>query len=77
LVPDAMVKVSLAVDGPAELIGFGSANPLAVGSFQSNETQTYRGRALAILRAKGSRGAVRVTIRGDDLEMSEANVVLG
>jgi len=76
LVPDAMIGIQLAVEGPAELIGFGSANPQAVGSFQHNITQTYRGRALAILRAKGSHGAVRVTIGGDGLEMGQASAVL-
>jgi len=68
LTPDAAIRVSLEVAGPAELLAFGSANPLAVGSLQSNQALTYRGRALAILRAQGSRGEVRVEARGDGVE---------
>jgi hypothetical protein len=43
---------------------------------KSNMSQTYRGRALAVLRSRGQRGAVRVKIRGDGLEIGEATVVL-
>jgi beta-galactosidase len=68
LTPDAAIKLSLDVAGPADLLAFGSANPLAVGSLQSNQAWTYHGRALAILRAKGSRGEVRVEARGDGHE---------
>jgi beta-galactosidase len=75
LAPDARVKIRISVDGPAELVGFGSGNPLAVGSFQSTEAQTYHGRALAILRAKGITGVVRVEARAEGLEEASATVV--
>jgi beta-galactosidase len=68
LAPDAAIRVSLEVAGPADLLAFGSANPLAVGSLQSHQALTCRGRALAILRAKGSPGEVRVEARGEGLE---------
>lgn len=66
-VPEAEQKVRLSIDGPAELIGFGSANPLATGSFQSSETQSFRGRALAILRGTGSAGRVRIEAQAEGL----------
>jgi beta-galactosidase len=58
LVPNATRNIELSLSGPAQLIAFGSANPLAVGSFQSTNTQTWDGRALAILRGLGRSGTV-------------------
>ena len=60
----------IGLDGPAELIGLGSANPLAVGSFQQKTAKTWDGRALAIIRSTGRKGIVRVEanavgLRGD------------
>lgn len=72
VVPDEKRKVSLAIDGPAKLVGFGSANPLAVGSFQSLEARTFNGRALAILRSSGRSGAVRIEARAAGLQGASA-----
>jgi beta-galactosidase len=66
--PDAAIPVQLSLQGPAELIGFGSANPLAVGSLQSSRAQTFHGRALAVLRAAGAAGKIRVVASSDGLE---------
>lgn len=61
-VPGDQRRITMAIDGPAELIGFGSANPRAVRSYQALTTETFDGRALAILRSRGS-GRVRVEAR--------------
>jgi len=53
LVPDASRALELELTGPAELQAFGSANPEALGSLQDARTETFRGRALAILRPTG------------------------
>ncbi len=71
-IPDEMRKISLRVTGPAELIGFGSANPLAVGSFQSREAQSFHGRAMAILRSTGKAGSVRVEAQAEGLQSASA-----
>ncbi|WP_433676930.1 glycoside hydrolase family 2 TIM barrel-domain containing protein [Microbacterium gorillae] len=55
--------VDVEVSGPAELVGFGTANPAPVDSFLSARTTTYRGRALAIVRSTGETGEVRITAR--------------
>lgn len=72
VIPDASQKIALSISGPADLVGFGTANPLAVGSFQSAETQTYRGRALGILRSQGAPGVVRIEAHGDGLAIGTA-----
>ena len=76
VVPEAELKVSLTVVGPGRLIGFGSANPLAVGSFQAAEAKTFRGRALAILRGTGGKGAVRLEARAEGLHGGTATIRL-
>jgi beta-galactosidase len=67
LVPEADVPITLAIQGPAELAGFGSGNPLAVGSFQAPRARSFRGRALAVLRGTGDAGTVRVTAQAPGL----------
>ncbi len=67
LVPDAAAAVRLSIDGPAKIVGFGSGSPRATGSFQSRQTQTFAGRALAILRSTGTPGIVRIEVSGEGI----------
>jgi beta-galactosidase len=61
LVPDAVEKVQFGISGPGELIAVGSANPHYVDSFQLPRRYTYHGQALAVVRATGETGAIRLT----------------
>jgi beta-galactosidase len=74
---DGTTKISLTIAGPAELVGFGSANPMAVGSFQSKDAESFRGRALAILRGSGRSGRVRIEARAEGLAAATATLRLG
>ncbi len=67
-VPDTAKAVQLSIAGPAELIGFGSADPFAIGSFQSATAQTWNGRAMAILRGKGKTGPVKIVAKASGLK---------
>ena len=69
-------RITLAIDGPADLAGFGSANPLATGSVQARDALSFQGRALAILRARGTKGAVRVEASAEGLRGASAIVRL-
>ena len=60
VLPDDKRKLSVKIEGLAELVAFGSANPLAVGSLKALAAETYRGRALVILRSTGGSGAARI-----------------
>jgi beta-galactosidase len=73
VVPDAVRKIELTIRGPAKLIGFGSAGTLARGSFQSAETETHDGRALAILKSDGTGGTIEVKARSDGLPMGSVH----
>ena len=70
-------EVSLQIEGPAELIGFGSGNPHAVGSFQALNSRTFRGRALAILRGTGKPGSVRLIARAEGLQSAKTALTAG
>jgi beta-galactosidase len=73
-VPDASSRIDLAISGPAELIAFGSANPVAVGPLQSSTAQTWNGRALAIIRGRGRRGRVTLEARAGGLKTGSAAI---
>ena len=75
-IPDEKRKLKLTIDGPADLIGFGSANPLAVGSFQARDAESFHGRAMAILRSQGKAGTVRIEVRAEGLQGAATTVRL-
>ena len=74
--PDQALSVQLTLSGPATLIGFGGAGPLAVGGFQSPRALTHNGQALAILRSTGQAGLVRVSAQGQGLSPGLATIRL-
>ena len=73
---DSDKRIDLTVSGPAELIAFGSANPHAVGSLQSSSAQAWNGRALAIIRSRGSAGRVEFKARSEGITPGTAVIRL-
>lgn len=55
--------ISITPVGPASLAGFGSAAPATEESFIDAEHSTYRGRALAVIRAGTKPGVITLTAR--------------
>jgi len=53
--------VTVSIDGPATLAGFGSGAPATEESFADDRHRTYYGRALAVLRATRDPGFVTLT----------------
>ena len=74
VVPDAEIPLTAQVTGPAELAGFGTANPVTEEDYTDNRTVTYRGRALAILRPDSEAGEVRLTVSGTGLPESSVTL---
>lgn len=63
--------VTVEVEGPAVLAGFGSALAKTDESYTGNKFNSYRGRVLAIIRSTNQVGEVRVTVKtGSGLEKS-------
>lgn len=61
---DKTVKLNVEVTG-AELAGFGSGNPKPSYNYIGTETETFHGRALAILKKHGSE-TITVRVTGED-----------
>ncbi len=76
VLPDDMRPVQLSIDGPADLVAFGSAAPFAMGSLQSRNAQSYRGRLLAILRGQEKGGTVRVAVQSAGIRSARFDLKL-
>ncbi len=63
VVPDSDCQVQLSLVGVGEIIASGNASPTDMDSFRSLTLKTYRGRALAIIRPKGSPGTITLTVK--------------
>ena len=70
----AVDRLSVRVDGAAELVGLGSANPASTDPYTGTECSTYLGRAQAILRGSNTAGETTVTVRSD--RYGEAQLIL-
>lgn len=59
-------RVSVRVEGAAELLGFGNADPQAVGSYDDTEWETYDGYAMAVIRAGKEPGMAKVVFSAEN-----------
>ena len=71
---DGGIPLTAQIAGPAELMGFGSANPVTDEDYTDRETVTWHGRALAILRPDREAGEVRLTVTGKGMPESAATL---
>lgn len=62
-------KISLFVDGGADLIGFGSGNPKPIHNYTENVTETFNGRALAVLKRNGEDKEIKITLETEDASL--------
>jgi hypothetical protein len=60
--------VEIMIEGPLTLQGFGSALTKTDETFNSCRHDSYRGRALAVLRAGYRTGRAKVTVTSPDVE---------
>lgn len=74
VVPDAAVSLSAKVSGCAVLAGFGSGNPITDEDYTDEETVSYRGRAMAILRSGYEKGAVNLTVSAEGLNTVQVDL---
>lgn len=68
IVTDAEVTLKAEVSGVAVLAGFGTGNPITEEDYTDNETVSFRGHALAILRSGYEKGKGVLTVSGDGVE---------
>ncbi|NTV91148.1 MAG: glycoside hydrolase family 2 protein [Clostridiales bacterium] len=62
------LPVTVEVEGPAVLQGFGSADPFSLESFFDSTRTTYDGKVLAVVRALGEAGKITVKISAPGCE---------
>lgn len=67
----AELKVSFTVEGAGELAGQASGSPNKPASHQIPECTTFKGRCIAILRPKGSAGAITLKAEAEGLERAQ------
>jgi beta-galactosidase len=65
--PARDTKITIRVDGPGVLQGFGTGAPATEESFLDDSATSFKGRALAIVRATGETGRITVTGRAHGL----------
>jgi beta-galactosidase len=66
-VPAAQNSVKFHVEGAAELIATGNANPREPKSFRADICNTFQGRCMAILRPTGKEGKAYITVNCGNL----------
>ncbi len=69
--PDAAVPLTAEVSGAVALAGFGSGNPVTDEDYTDHCTVTFRGRAMAILRAGYEKGHIGLKVSGEGLAAEE------
>lgn len=74
VVPDGAVALTAKVSGCAKLSGFGSGNPITDEDYTDEETVSYRGRAMAILRSGYEKGSVNLTVAADGLNTVQVDL---
>lgn len=71
-VTDETRTLTCQVSGDAELLGWGSGDPKPRYNYIGDTTETFHGRALAILRKRTKAGQAALTVRTAGLEASES-----
>lgn len=61
-------QLTVAVTGAAQLAGFGSGNPKPKHHYATNQTESYQGRALLILKRNLQGGDIQVEVSADGLK---------
>ena len=69
--PHAAVALQAAASGAGSLMGFGSGNPITAENYASGAFTSYRGEALAVLRAGCEPGEIRLTVSAGGLGAAE------
>ena len=78
-VPDAEIELEASVEASGEkpgetayLAGFGSGNPITDENYKEGKTRTYRGRAMAVIRAGYKPGMITLSVKSPVLDISES-----
>ena len=71
VVPDAEILLTATTEGAADLLGFGSGNPVTAENYSKGQFTSYRGKALAVLRAGYEAGEAKLTVKAEGIGTAE------
>ena len=71
VVPDADRLLKAEATGAAQLLGFGSGNPITDENYTKGQFTSYQGRSLAVLRAGYAAGETKLTVSAEGLGQAE------
>lgn len=66
--PEADRAVTVSVEGPGVVLGFGSADPASEENYFDKTAKAYEGRLRAAVRGNGTPGMITVSLRAQDCE---------
>ncbi|WP_343669686.1 family 78 glycoside hydrolase catalytic domain [Chitinophaga sp.] len=71
--PDDTSLINFKLEGPATIVGVGNADPRSLESNQVSYRKAFRGRALVIIKAGKTPGAIRLIATSPNLQPAEIN----
>jgi len=75
--PHADHPIFFTVMGAGTLAAVGNGNPASEEAYQGNQRRVYRGRCLAVVKANGVPGEIRLRAQADGLEAAEVVIQVG
>lgn len=72
--PGADRAVTISIDGPGVILGFGSADPASTENYFDKTAKAYEGRLRAAVRGNGQKGTITVTLRSNGCEDAKVMV---
>lgn len=72
--PNADKAVSISLDGPGEIMGYGSADPESEENYYDTVAKAYEGKLRVAVRGTGETGKIVVTLSADGLESVKVDV---
>lgn len=65
--------INFKIEGPATIVGVGNADPCSVESYQAAQRKAFHGRALVIIKAGKTPGAIRLIVSSSNTQPAEIN----
>ena len=76
IAPDAGPAMRAEASGAAELLGFGSGNPITEENYTRGQFSAFQGSALAVLRAGYETGEASLTVRAEGFDPAEIRLTV-
>lgn len=72
--PNSKHKVKFSISGTGEIVAVDNSNPISHEMYKSDERTVYKGKAIAIIRAKPVSGTIRLTASAPGLGSASTEI---